>query len=317
MIFGTDISDYQPDEALVGRDFVIINVQARSLLAKVELAHSLGLRWSLYSWVYPNDNGHALTRANGALELLAFHGLTPSFPVQAWFDQEEAGTTAQDLERNLYNAVAQGIAHGVYTYLYYLPNVRWVIDAYQSPLWLAYYPGNNDGSYWPEMSDTARQQGAVMHQFTSTNGTLDVNVVLDEAWYHAGVTPPGPSPGPAPAPSPKPKDEDMLVGDSDGTAYVPNGAFVIGAAGVRYVGDTAELAAWEASGATVVPMPGASINVLVRIPGTLGALPLPVPPDLSTLATTANVSEAANTTQQVIKDVLAKLFPLKWKRNVG
>lgn len=177
-IIGADLSRYDPLDAARQYPFVILNVEDPGMADKARFAHAAGVRIQLYSWVYPGDQGHSLTRSYAAEELLAAEGIHVD---HHWLDYEQSGCMPQDLRNAGARVDARWAPVGTYTYLYLLPSVR---DALVGPLWLAYYP-TDSGAYWPAQSDAARGNGAVMHQFTSTGGTRDLNAVLDEDWFHS------------------------------------------------------------------------------------------------------------------------------------
>lgn len=177
-----DLSKYDPDEVADDYAGVILNIEDPGLLNKAEIAHSAGKVIFLYSWVYAGDNGHSLSRGYAAEDLLSFHGI-PVTGHLTWLDYEEAGVSINDL-RNVQQWVQPERIPAVYTYLYMLnaqPGLRDVI-AEIGVLWIAYYPGGAEYGDW--MSETARRNGAVMHQYTSSDGHRDLNAVLDEGWYY-------------------------------------------------------------------------------------------------------------------------------------
>ncbi len=190
-----DISDYDPDYA--ADDYsagVIINAEARSLGEKARIAHEAGVPIHIYSWVYAGDNGYSVTRSYAVADLLALNGVPV---VHHWLDYEEAGCTPRDLQAAAVRVDPNREPVGTYTYLSVLPSVRGVLVG---PLWLAYYPeGYVYVDYYPGMSQTARNEGAVMHQFTSVAPPdgRDLSAVVDEVWYASlgsVVTPPAPEP---------------------------------------------------------------------------------------------------------------------------
>lgn len=184
-IIVADLSKYDPDDVADDYAGVILNVEDPNLRHKAQIAHDAGVPILVYSWVYPNDAGHSATRAEAAVELLAADGIhATGF---AFHDYEQNGVTVADLEAGLNLADQKGLATGTYTYLSLLneqPGLADLVRRTQAthPLWIAYYP-SSDGHYAASMSDTAHLWGAVLHQFTSTNGTRDLSVVLDEGWW--------------------------------------------------------------------------------------------------------------------------------------
>lgn len=179
-IHGVDVSRYQGLEALEGQSFVIVNVEDPTLADKVAHAKQLGIPWGLYTWVYPGNGRADMARAADRAAALG------DPPLGYWLDYEEAGVAPGDLSAALDHADERGILGrtGVYTYLYQIASVA---DALRGrPLWLAYYPGNNDGSFPARQDGDARTWGAVLWQYTSGANApvgLDRNVVIDETWY--------------------------------------------------------------------------------------------------------------------------------------
>jgi hypothetical protein len=166
-----DLSRYDPLTAVDAYDGVILNIEDPGFAAKRDRAVAKGIPWGTYSWVYPGRGANAAQAAHDA-------GVGP---LGAWLDYEQVGVGPDDLTAALARGDELGLKLGVYTYLYILPSVAGRFDGH--PLWLAYYPGQNDGSYRANFSDDARARGAVLHQFTSSNGTRDLSVVVDEpAW---------------------------------------------------------------------------------------------------------------------------------------
>lgn len=190
MIFGRDLSKYQNTDA-VQPEFVILNVEDPYLASKARRAVDLGIVWDVYKWCFPGQDGGAMfRRAQALVAALGLPGRQPGY----WLDYEEAGVAPNQVTQWFAATDAAGVQAGWYCYLYLL-NAQGNV-APGRPLWLAYYPGSNDGSYYPSMSDTARNKGARLHQYTSTAGTLDQNIVLDEKWWSmwSDTVTPGPPP---------------------------------------------------------------------------------------------------------------------------
>lgn len=202
MIFGTDVSKFQTKEAILGYPFTILNVEDPTFAEKAQFAIDNGIVWDIYKWIYPpgatDGSGRPLRDAGNGAESFAiarelvdqanFPGRAPGY----WADYEQGGVEARQVGEWFGAADQAGVQSGLYTYLFVL-NAQGN-HAPDRPLWLAYYPSPNDGSYDPSMSNDARAQGAKLYQFTSTHDTLDVNVVIDEAWWAgwAGGSTPGP-----------------------------------------------------------------------------------------------------------------------------
>ncbi len=195
-IFGTDTSRYQPLGAYDPGAFEIINGQepdgaGGDFTATLQRNVADGRPQGVYIWGYPNG-GYAVEEVVARTRGVLGGDLALGY----WLDHEEAGISQAHIDAALGVADALGVRMGIYTYLNVLPTV----NLRGRDLWLAYYPGNNDGTYEPHYSDRARAEGAVIHQFTSSANAdvgLDRNVILDEAWYAAlvgGVLPSGPAP---------------------------------------------------------------------------------------------------------------------------
>lgn len=174
-----DLSRYDPLEAVDQfPDGVILNIEDPGFAAKRDRAVSKGIPWGTYSWVYPGQGPQAAQRAHDA----------GTGPLGAWLDYEQEGVSPSDLQLALSKADQLGFKIGVYTYLYIWPSVSGVVGDH--PIWMAYYPGANDGTYQDAYSNDARKAGALLHQFTSSNGSRDLSVVLDptrwSAWTGSG-----------------------------------------------------------------------------------------------------------------------------------
>ncbi len=196
--FGVDVSRYQSVAAIHGWDFVIVNVEDPTLGAKIEYARALNIPWGFYTWLYPGNGAGDMTRAVQAAARIG------DPPLGYWLDYEQDGVSQRDIDSALAVARAHGVEArtGIYTYLYIVDS----IDLRGRPLWLAYYPGNNDGSFPAWASGDARARGAVLWQYTSGANApvgLDENVVIDAAWYQQFVG--------APAPSPNHVSEDSMI----------------------------------------------------------------------------------------------------------
>jgi hypothetical protein len=178
MTRGVDISKFQSPSAMDGWDFVILNVEDPGFAEKARRAHELGIPWDIYKWIFPGASGSEMfARAHDLVNAVGLPGRQPGY----WADYEESGVAAHQVGEWFAAADAAGVKVGWYTYLN-------VVNAEGNhapdrPLWLAYYPGTDDGSYQPSMSDDARARRATIHQFTTTSGTLDVNIVLDDTWW--------------------------------------------------------------------------------------------------------------------------------------
>lgn len=189
MTQGTDTSSYQPLGTYDPGQFEIINVRDSSLPAKVDRNVAEGRPWGVYSWIDTGEDGrYTCDRALQAIAR-AGHG---NPPLLTWWDYEEAGVVDSQLQQAFAHADEAGIVSGYYA------NPFRATDAlfWNRPYWLAQYPWPNDGSFpgWNRMALTGNP--VKIWQFSSTNGTLDVNMIADEVWYASlfSAAPPTPTP---------------------------------------------------------------------------------------------------------------------------
>lgn len=192
-----DLSRYDPDEAAAQYDGAILNVEDPGVGTKAAIANAAGKPVMLYSWVYPRGGAQAVQHGVAVAQSLGV-------PVKGiWLDYEQDGVVPNDV-RAARSTDTGGFRFGVYAYLAMMnAQGQDLTDAIGDwPLWMAYYPGGNDGSYQAWYSDDARARSAVLHQFTSTNGTRDLNIVLDDAWFNTWT-------GTGPPPPPKKRGHDM------------------------------------------------------------------------------------------------------------
>lgn len=195
-----------------GVDGVILNVEDPGILDKALRARDEAKPVLVYTWVYPAGGRAAVDRAIDVAATLTGHGVDV---LDYAFDYEQDGVVPQDLR----DAIGYGRQHGLpmlaYTFLFELDAaLKQVLTDTGVPLWLAFYPGGNDGSYpgWAEQQ--ARDTGAVLWQYTSSNGVRDRSIVLDPAWFQSLT-------GNPPTPS-TPVQEQSLVMDIT-TVTNPNG----------------------------------------------------------------------------------------------
>ncbi len=185
--FGVDISKYQAPSAMDGWDFAIFNVEDPYIGAKVDHAYETNKNWNIYKWQYPTQSGlYSFQVAKHIVDGLYRGGRYPQF----FLDYEESGVAPWQRDEWYHACQASGIPQqpGFYNYLYLMRQQG--LSFYPDETgWLAYYPGNNDGNYYDSMSDTARAYGATLHQYSSTSGTLDRNVTLDDSWFTGGGVP--------------------------------------------------------------------------------------------------------------------------------
>lgn len=223
-----DLSRYDTDQdVLTSPNGVILNVEDPSLVNKARIALDAGIHVLLYSWVYPGQGAGTVQRSLAAASALEAWGV--HVVAHAW-DYEQDGVTPQDLRDAFDAAQAAGIADEElgYTYLFILNDeLRAAFNASGVPLWIAFYPGSNDGSYPEWAEQEARATGAVLWQFSSSNGTRDRSAILDDAWWER-IT------GSKPKPT-KPQEPDAMniltVTNAAGKSLV----FTTDAAGGLYV----------------------------------------------------------------------------------
>lgn len=179
MIFGTDTSSYQPIGTYDPGAFEIINAEDRMLPDKVAINRDAGRPWGVYPWVYPGEHGQVTV--NRALAALAKVGGGPA-PLGIWFDyeQDDADGTVEpwQLDECFAACDATGMWSGYYSNTWRLDHRPYLAR----PFWCAGYPWPNDGSF-PGWDKLPAGRDINIWQFTSTNGTLDQNVIVDEAWY--------------------------------------------------------------------------------------------------------------------------------------
>jgi len=197
-----DLSRYdgrRPD--ISGYDGIIVNCQDPDLGGKVEDALAQGKPWGSYGWVYPDDGAGSMQRLVDNVSGIG-HGVPP---LGYELDYEQNGVTQVDLVNALDRSETCGTFGRtmVYTYLYIIGSVANILRG--RPLWLAYYPGNNDGAFPAGEDGPAKAWGALLWQYTSSNGTRDLSHVVDEpAWATwSGVQ--------TPAPLAPTKDDSMWI----------------------------------------------------------------------------------------------------------
>ena len=128
-----------------------------------------------------------VARAEAAIQRA---GTTP--PLGVWWDYEDHGVAQWQLTDAFRGTDAAGIWSGYYSNAGTVDHSEFLDREW----WLAAYPGDNDGSF-PGLERMRPPRDVTIWQFSSTNGRLDVNVIVDEAWY-ATVTGGQPAPGPVP-----------------------------------------------------------------------------------------------------------------------
>ncbi len=208
MIDGADLSRY--DSAFLSDvsavddprvTFCILNCDDPGVAYKAHRANELRKPWGLYTWLYAGRGADSVTRGQAVADLLELDGL-PQPPLGIWIDYEDNGVSPGDAWAAYGQRSVVKTRLGFYTYLYELngqDGLRAVWDAFQPGTWLAYYPGNNDGSYPSWAINDAVVNNALLWQYTSSNGTRDRDTVVDEAAWLRWFKHPTPEPPPAPA----------------------------------------------------------------------------------------------------------------------
>ncbi len=194
--FGVDTSLYQPLGSYDPGSFEIINALDPTLPQKVARNQAEGRPWGIYSWVFPGENGsYAVGRAIAALGKTG----AAAAPLGFWWDYEDNGVVQSQLDQAFATSDAEGYYSGYYGNDYRFDHSTLL----NRPYWMAAYPNPNDG-VWQGWTPSASRPVQIW-QWTSTNGTLDQNVVIDEAWYLSLA-------GGAPVPPETIKECDMYVG---------------------------------------------------------------------------------------------------------
>lgn len=184
MIFGQDDSEYQGPrtaEHYRGQGFVILRADngARAdnwISYNLPIVKESGVPWGVYLYLLPQfDVAGQVARM--------LHTVPDSPPLGYWIDYEQAGLTSSHLQAGFTALDAAGKPSG-----YYSNDLPELGGFGNRPWWAAAYPGRNDGTY-PGPKKFSRP--AQLWQFSSTNGTQDVSVVVDEQWF-AGVHTPAP-----------------------------------------------------------------------------------------------------------------------------
>src|SRR5262245_10587338 len=147
---GTDTSRYQQLGTYDPRQFELVNCEepdggGGDFSDTIRTRAAQGIPVGGYLWVHPGQRVD-VARAH---QRFVNVGVVPT--AGYWLDDEEGGVAQWQVDDAVAQADALGVPMHLYTYLYLLPTV----DTRGRRLWLAYYPGANDGSYAEWMSDTA------------------------------------------------------------------------------------------------------------------------------------------------------------------
>jgi hypothetical protein len=201
MTFGKDVSSFQGFTLVPlthGRElaFTIINVRDPSLAGKAREARDRGLPWSIYVWIFPpgheqfEDGAQLCDRLQRGIDAC---GMRPTL-LDGWWDYENTVGFPNPVEQGQLDQVfAEADQRGLRTGYYANPGRADDQKLSARPFWMAQYPDPNDGAFpgFGAMTDPGRS--VQLWQFTSTVGTLDQNIVVDEAWFAALARPPAPA----------------------------------------------------------------------------------------------------------------------------
>lgn len=178
---------------------IIVNVEDPGCENKVAEAQRLGKGRGLYSWLYPGDGAGSAVRGQQMADRLARGGVALTKGVA--IDYEQNGVSPNDATAARVRASQLPQPFHLYTYLYLLNSQPGLAAEWWQWMgrWIAYYPGNNDGSLPGWAIGDAQAWGAMLWQYTSTNGQRDRSTPVSDAWHTWGG-------GAAPAP-----EEDVQV----------------------------------------------------------------------------------------------------------
>lgn len=184
MIFGVDVSKWQPTEAVDGWAFAVLNCEDPGYRDKIRRCEAQRIVWQPYVWVRPGEPGWAVM--DRAKQVTEYAGYPCRF---VWADYEEAGVTQDQLDGFFARADELGIGAGYYANAHAVDHQPFL----GRPFWLAQYPDPNDGTFpgLDRMTDPAVIGRPVqLWQYTSgandpSGVGLDRNVVIDEAWWAA------------------------------------------------------------------------------------------------------------------------------------
>lgn len=174
MIFGTDTSKYQRDGTYDPGAFEIVNAEDPTMPTKVQREALNGRPAGLYVWVYPGEPGHSMV--NRAQAALARAGAPCELGV--WWDYEDRGVAQWQLADVFQAADAVGLWSGYYSNAGTVDHGPLMNRAW----WLAAYPGANDGSF-PGLGQMRAPRPVNIWQYSSSQGSLDRNVIVDDGWY--------------------------------------------------------------------------------------------------------------------------------------
>lgn len=166
---------------------IIVNVEDPGCENKVAEAQRLGKGRGLYSWNY-GDGAAAAVAGQQMADRLAQGGVSLTRGVA--IDHEAAGIAPSSATAARVRAASLPQPFMLYTYLYMLNSQpELAAEWWQwTGRWIAYYPGNNDGSLPSWAIGDAQAWGAMIWQYTSTNGTRDRSTPVDRAlWARWGT----------------------------------------------------------------------------------------------------------------------------------
>jgi hypothetical protein len=179
-IFGTDTSKFQRFGTYEAGAFEIVNAEDPTMPTKIARNVDDARPWGLYVWVYAGEGGASLiNRARVAIDR-AGHGVPP---LLVWWDYEDKGVAQWQLDDAFRAADSVGLPTGYYSN----PGTVDHAPLLARPWWMAAYPGMNDGTF-PGLANMRAPRPVNIWQFSSSNGNLDRNIVIDDAWYAGLVT---------------------------------------------------------------------------------------------------------------------------------
>jgi hypothetical protein len=210
--FVDDISRYDGGlDALTAdrADAFLFNVEDPQVVDKVNRTRlDLGKDWGLYGWEYPTPGSSAIPLMHDVADRVG------QIPTKAgWVDYEQNGVSPADGWAAHDAAAGLGFPCGFYTYLYMLNSQDGLADVWHAfdLRWIAYYPGNNSGAYPASEIGSAQYMDSTLWQFTSSGGTRDRSVVVDDSrWAALGGTP---------IAAPQPQEDDMWIAVAPSTAF--------------------------------------------------------------------------------------------------
>jgi GH25 family lysozyme M1 (1,4-beta-N-acetylmuramidase) len=182
-IFGIDISKYQDDSTIDSANYVILNIEDPGFARKARRADAQAKPWGPYCWIYPTDNAYARALFTASKARAVGVGEPP---LGCWADYEDNGVYHAQLVSWFQALDATGMRGGYYTNDWRVDHAALIRDVGTRWYWVAGYPGGNDGS-WPGWNQLRTSRPAQLWQYSSSNGSLDRNVVVDLSWWQDSI----------------------------------------------------------------------------------------------------------------------------------